>query len=96
MEAKNKNIWIVNEYAGSTEHGMEFRHFYIARELVNQGHTVSIISSSYSHLFSNLPTIKGVYSIENIEGINYCWIRIINYGNASDWKSKKWFNLPLD
>ena len=93
---ESKAIWIINQYAGSTDHGMEFRHFYIARELVSQGHTVSIISSSYSHLFSNLPTIKGVYSIENIEGINYCWIKVINYGNASGWKRVlKWFQFAF-
>jgi glycosyltransferase involved in cell wall biosynthesis len=96
MTKDSKVVWIINQYAGSPKHGMEFRHFYIARELVSQGHTVSIISSSYSHLFSNLPTIKGVYSIENIEGINYCWIKVINYGNASGWKRVlKWFQFAI-
>lgn len=47
------NIWIINEYAGSPYHGMEFRHYYLGKEFLKQGHNVTIISASYSHLFRN-------------------------------------------
>jgi hypothetical protein len=49
----HKNIWIINQYAGSILHGMEFRHYYFAKEFIKLGHKVTIISGSYSHLFKN-------------------------------------------
>ena len=48
MNLEGKNIWIINEYAGSPKHGMEFRHYYLGTEFIKLGHKVSIISSSYN------------------------------------------------
>ncbi len=48
-----KHIWIINEYAGSPYYGMEFRHYYLAKELIKLGYNVTIISATYSHLFSH-------------------------------------------
>jgi len=31
----NKTLWIINEYAGSPYHGMEFRHYCLEKILVN-------------------------------------------------------------
>ncbi len=84
----NKNIWIINEYAGSPYHGMEFRHYYLGKELVKLGNTVTIISSSYSHLFKNLPKIKR----ESLDGVDYLWLKVFNYGTSHDKKRVlKWF-----
>ena len=74
-----KTIWIVNQYAGSPAHGMEYRHYYIAKELVNKGHEVYIISGSYSHLYTKLPVISGQFTFENIDGIEYCWVKLPEY-----------------
>jgi len=78
----SKHIWIINEYAGSPKHGMEFRHYYLAKELVGRGHKVTIVSSSYSHLFANLPSKP----CETIDGIDYLFIKSLNYGMAHDKK----------
>ena len=84
----SKNIWIINEYAGSPYHGMEFRHYYIGKELVKLHNKVTIISSSYSHLFKNLPKNKK----ENIDGVDYLWLKTFNYGNSHNKKRVlKWF-----
>ena len=83
-----KNIWIINEYAGTPEYGMEFRHYYLAKELVKAGYTTTIISASYSHLFQNFPKKK----MESIDGIEYLWIKIFNYGMSNNKKRVlKWF-----
>lgn len=88
----SKNIWIINEYAGSPYHGMEFRHYYLGKELIKLGHKVTIISSSYSHLFKNLPVKKK----ENIEGVNYLWLKTLNYGDSHSKKRVvKWFIFTL-
>lgn len=83
-----KHIWIINEYAGSPYYGMEFRHYYLARELTKLGYKVTIISSSYSHLFKEFPKPGK----ENIDGIDYLWLKTLNYGNAHSKKRVlKWF-----
>ena len=85
---KPKNIWIINEYAGTPYHGMEFRHYYLGKELVKLGNQVSIVSSSYSHLFKNLPKQKR----EKIDGVDYLWIKTFNYGESHDKRRVlKWF-----
>ncbi len=83
-----KNIWIINEYAGSPYHGMEFRHYYLGKELVKLGHSVTIVSSSYSHLFKELPKEKR----ENLDGVDYLWLKTFTYGSSHDKRRVlKWF-----
>ncbi|WP_297442335.1 glycosyltransferase family 4 protein [Sulfurimonas sp.] len=85
---KPKNIWIINEYAGTPYHGMEFRHYYLGKELVKLGNSVTVVSSSYSHLFKNLPKQKK----ENIDGVDYLWLPTLNYGTSHDKRRVlKWF-----
>ncbi len=87
-----KSIWIINDYAGSIYHGMEFRNYYIARELVKKGHKVYIISASFMHLFKKLPEVKDEYTFENIDGIEYIWIKVPHYKSSTDKKRVlKWF-----
>lgn len=83
----NKNIWIINDYAGSPYHGMEYRHFYLGKQFLELGYSVNVISSHYSHLFKNLPTVPE----ENIDGINYFWLKTLNYGNSyNKMRAFKW------
>jgi len=85
---KNKHIWIINEVAGAPAYGMGYRHYYLAKQFVKQGYDVTIISSSYSHLFKAFPNVKK----EKIDGIDYHWIKTINYNNAHNKKRVlQWF-----
>ena len=84
----SKNIWVINEYAGSAYHGMEFRNYYLGKELIKLGHRVTIVSSSYSHLFKKISEKRE----ENIDGINYFWVKTFNYGDSHSKKRVlKWF-----
>ena len=76
------NIWIINETIGSRIHGMVFRPYYFAKEFVKLGHKVTIFSGSYTHIFSKLPEVKGFSATENIDGIDYCWIKTPKYGKS--------------
>lgn len=67
------NILLINHYAGSTRHGMEFRPFYLAREWVRVGHKVQIVAASHSHIRANQPKLEGAVRDENVEGIDYRW-----------------------
>ncbi len=92
----NKCIWIINEYAGSPYHGMEFRHYYLGKQLISLGYKVIIISGSYSHLFRKFPECNKIINYENIDGIDYFWIKVINYGVSTNKKRVlKWLQFSL-
>lgn len=76
------NILLINHYAGSPKHGMEYRPYYLAKEWVKLGHKVTIVGASYSHLRSYNPDIKSVLK-EEIDGIKYVWLKTPCYqGNG--------------
>lgn len=76
------NIILINHYAGSNIHGMEFRPYYLAREWVKMGHNVTIIAASFSHLRQKNPDIS-VITEEFIDGIRYIWLPVNKYqGNG--------------
>jgi glycosyltransferase involved in cell wall biosynthesis len=70
------NILLVNHYAGSPRHGMEFRPYYLAREWVRAGHRVQIVAASVSHVRSVQPAMPddGSALEETIDGIAYRWL----------------------
>lgn len=62
---------------------MEYRPFYLAREWVRSGHNVSIVASSFSHLHGKSPNLKGIMTEEEIDGIQYIWLKTPKYqGNG--------------
>jgi glycosyltransferase involved in cell wall biosynthesis len=67
------NILLINHYAGSPKHGMEYRPCYLAREWVRAGHRVQIVAASYSHVRSVQPVATSQPVDESIEGIAYRW-----------------------
>ena len=83
MNTAALNIWIINHYAGNLKYGMEYRHFFLARHLHRAGHRPIIISSSFHHLFTNLPQISGRLTFEIFEGIPFSFIKVPSYrGNG--------------
>lgn len=76
------NIILINHYAGSNIHGMEFRPYYLAREWVKMGHSVTIVAASFSHLRQKNPNISELTE-EFIDGIRYIWLPVNKYqGNG--------------
>lgn len=72
-------ILLINHYAGSIYHGMEFRPYYMAREWVKMGHEIVIVASSFSHLRQKNPIISDDTQEEIIDGIRYIWIKTSEY-----------------
>ncbi|MFG6431924.1 glycosyltransferase family 4 protein [Roseateles sp. LYH14W] len=76
-------ILLVNHYAGSPRHGMEFRPYYLAREWVRAGHEVTIVAASHSHVRAVQPEMAGEPREEVIDGIRYRWLPVPVYqGNG--------------
>jgi len=79
---KIKHITIINQYIGSPYHGMEYRHYYLARNLIAQGYKVTLISGAYSHLFTTPPEVIKKVVHETIDGIDYMWIKVPKYPSS--------------
>ena len=78
------NILLINHYAGSKTHGMEYRPYYLAREWVRAGHTATIVASAFSHLRAKAPETTGRVTEESIDGVRYLWYRTPAYqGNGA-------------
>jgi len=81
------NILLINHYAGSIHHGMEYRPYYLAREWVRRGHRVHIVAATCSHLRQQAPSTNagaGPWTEENIDGIRYLWLPTPPYrGNGA-------------
>jgi glycosyltransferase involved in cell wall biosynthesis len=77
-------ILLINHYAGSLRHGMEYRPYYLAREWVRMGHRVRIVASAQSHIRASAPQLHGRDRLdETIDGIDYTWLATPPYsGNG--------------
>lgn len=78
-------ILLINHYAGSPLHGMEFRPYYLAREWVRMGHQVQVIAGAYSHIRARQPRLPpGANSLdETLDGVAYRWYDTPSYrGNG--------------
>ncbi|WP_127579924.1 glycosyltransferase family 4 protein [Paenibacillus koleovorans] len=73
------NILVINHYAGSPYHGMEYRPYFLAKEWVSLGHSVTIVASTESHLRINAPETTGLLTEQWIDGIQYLWVRTTPY-----------------
>ncbi|GAB3465639.1 O-antigen biosynthesis protein WlbE [Massilia terrae] len=78
------SILLINHYAGSLRHGMEYRPYYLAREWVRQGHKVRIVAANRSHIRATAPQLQGRDRLdETIDGIDYTWFSTPRYrGNG--------------
>jgi glycosyltransferase involved in cell wall biosynthesis len=75
-------VWIVNQYVGSPRHGMEYRHYHLARGLAERGHRVVVVSGSRSHLFTQPPQVSRPFTLEPVDGVTYCWVAVPRYERA--------------
>lgn len=79
---RRMNILVINHYAGSPGHGMEYRPYYLAREWVRMGHRVHIVAASFSHIRINQPRLSGNRRDEQIDGIHYTWFATPPYSGS--------------
>ena len=76
------NVLLINHYAGSKDYGMEYRAYYLAKEWANQGHSVTIVAASFSHLRLKNPDVSKDYQEDMIEGIRYVWMKTPAYESS--------------
>lgn len=76
------NILYIEHYVGSPYYGMEFRPYYLAREWVKQGHQVTILGASFSHLRQHQPKVEHNFQEEDVDGIKYVWFKTPAYSGS--------------
>lgn len=82
------NIWILNHYAIPPDTPGGTRHFDFGTELVKRGHQVSIFAAGFSHRTRKEERLerKQNYLKQNIDGVNFIWIRTPPYYGGNDWR----------
>jgi glycosyltransferase involved in cell wall biosynthesis len=82
------NIWMLNHYAHPADIPGGTRHFDFARDLVKQGHRVSIFASGFNHRTREDVRLTGnqSYRRENVDGVKFLWIRTSPYYEGNDWR----------
>jgi glycosyltransferase involved in cell wall biosynthesis len=87
----SRTVWIICQYAGSPRHGMNYRPYFVGRELARNGCRVCVISGSFSHQYIELPRTTGRFTIEEIDGLTYCWVKTPVYADAGSlWRAYSW------
>jgi glycosyltransferase involved in cell wall biosynthesis len=74
-DQNGKVVWMVNHYAGSGVHGMEYRHYCLAQHFRRMGLRPVILCASFHHLLTRRPQ-EGA---GEVDGIPYFWIRARRY-----------------
>jgi len=80
------NIWVFNQFAGSpyNSSGAGERYHFMAQQWMRNYHAdVTIFSASYNHLFLNQPQISGALTVQYIDGVRYCWVKVPKYASDS-------------
>lgn len=82
MSGVPKRVWIICQHAGAPRYGMNYRPYNLGRELLAIGVDVTVIGSPFSHQFFAQPKLDGLYTIEDVDGMRYCWIRTADYAES--------------
>ncbi|MBN2667619.1 MAG: glycosyltransferase family 4 protein [Bacteroidales bacterium] len=85
------NILLLNHYAGSPKLGMEYRPYYLAKEWVNLGHAVTIVAATHSHIRQKNRIQDATIEREEIDGIQYIWIKTPQYSGNGIGRIKNMF-----
>jgi glycosyltransferase involved in cell wall biosynthesis len=82
------NIWMLNHYAIPPDSPGGTRHYDFARELVKQGHRVSIFASSFEHITrkEGRPAKKQTSRREEVNGVGFIWVKTSPYYQGNDWR----------
>lgn len=79
------NIWLVNHYAITPSQAGGTRHYNLARRLVERGHRVTVIASSFDHVRQQELHLEPgeVSRVETVDGVQFLWLRTPPYrGNS--------------
>ena len=82
-----REVWIVNHYADAPDRPNGPRHFQLARQLVEQGRTVSIFAAGFSHLGGREERVppRRLYRVTHFDGVRFVWLKTFPY-HGNTWR----------
>lgn len=88
------NILCISKYASPPNYSkMPARLFVLAKEFMNLGHKVTLITSDSNH-FAKFPETDEIYNFETVENLPICWIKTKKYiKTASVARILSWFDF---
>jgi glycosyltransferase involved in cell wall biosynthesis len=74
-------IWIVNQYAVPPGQAGPTRHYSFARELIQRGHEVTVMASSFDHVCRREAHLQGHewHRYEVVDGVPFLWFWTPSY-----------------
>ncbi len=92
------NIWFVNHYALPPDRPGGTRHYSLARRLVELGHHVTIIASSFDYFTQTEMRLKSGETIkrEDIDGITFLWLKTPPYSGNSLARIRNMLSFTFD
>lgn len=89
------NILCISKYASPPKYGVAARLFYLAKEMVKEGRSVTLMTSDSNHLAS-YPRIDEKSHRENIDGVDVIWFKNCQYQKtASISRILSWFSFEF-
>ena len=89
------NILCISKYASPPKYGVAARLFYLAKEMVKEGHSVTLMTSDSNHL-ARYPKIDAKNRRENIDGVDVIWFKNLKYQKtASISRILSWFSFEF-
>jgi glycosyltransferase involved in cell wall biosynthesis len=84
------NVIYISKYASYAPYGIETRHFYISKHLVDLGHDVKVYLSDSNHQLSKMPASY----VDMQDGVAVEWIKTLKYQKAYGIKRiLSWFDF---
>lgn len=79
------NVWIINQYAVAPTEPGGTRHYSLAKELTERGHSVTIIAGGFNHATRQKTHLqdKELWRQENIGGVSFLWLSVPLYSGNS-------------
>ena len=89
------NILCISKYASPPKYGVAARLFYLAKEMVKEGHNVTLMTSDSNHL-AKYPSIDEKNYREIIDGVDVIWFKNYKYlKTASISRILSWFSFEF-
>ncbi|MEQ1509313.1 MAG: glycosyltransferase family 4 protein [Sphingopyxis sp.] len=76
------SIWYISKYFGLPTDQVGVRPFMLMREFARSGIQTMIFAANLNHLFG-VPPFEGRSALQQVEGIDICWIKIRPYKGAN-------------
>jgi hypothetical protein len=78
-----RSLFFINQYASTPNIGFAGRFYYLAKEMNDNGHDATLITSTEHHLLRDKPDVKWLWKKETYDGLSVLWLKTLPYKKAN-------------